>query len=119
MQIEYECDLILDFDILKLSDEEKTLIEEINGVNEAIRLAELEKNKAEREQKRLEAEKAAEEEQKKLKEAEEQAQRLKEEAELAKQKYEKEVDATIAYSDFLFDDIAVFVESGYSFQLNS
>ena len=29
-----------DFDILKLSDEEKTLIEEINGVNEAIRLAE-------------------------------------------------------------------------------
>ena len=49
LQIEYECDLVLDFEILGLSDEEKTLIEEING--EAIRLAELEKDKAERDRK--------------------------------------------------------------------
>ena len=104
LQIEYECDLVLDFEILKLSEEEKTLIEEINGVNEAIRLAELEKDKAEREQKRLEAEMAAEEEERKL-----------EKSKLAKQEYEKEVEATIAYSDYLFDDITVFVESGYQF----
>ena len=115
LQIEYECDLVLDFEILKLSGEEKTLIEEINGVNEAIRLAELEKDKAEREQERLEAEKAAEEEERKLKEAEEEDQRLKEQSKRAKQEYEKEVGATIAYSDFLFDDVTIFVESGYQF----
>ena len=115
LQIDYECDLVLDFDILKLSVEEKTLIEEINGVNEAIRLAELEKNKAEREQKRLEAEKAAEEEQRKLKEAEEEARRVKEEEERAKQEYHTKIEVTIASSDYLFDDITAFVESGYQF----